>query len=239
MLQRPADDRPRERLERVGPDVLTDEELIAIILGTGSRRGDALSTAAELVRELGDLRRVAAASVDELAKIRGVGHVKAARVKAALALAARFGERRFVRGDSLGTPEQVHQRFLRRIVNLEEEVFWAIAVDPKHRVLQELELARGDRRSVVISPSHVFARVIRESPAGVFFVHNHPSGDPSPSDDDHALTTKLAQGGRILGIQVVDHLVVAEEGYFSFRQESGILDSPSTLDRLPPCAFPP
>jgi DNA repair protein RadC len=238
MHERPVDDRPRERLEREGADALTDEELIAIVLGTGGAGGDGLACAARLVEAMGDLRRIAGASVTELAEVRGFGPVKAARVKAALGLAARFGERRFSRGDPLGSPDDVLRRFKPRVRGLDHERFWALALDVKQRVLVELELARGDPRSVVISPSYVYARLLREAPSGVLFVHNHPSGDPTPSEDDVSLTSRLAAAGELLGIAFVDHVVVAEDGFYSFRKEGGILDSARPLDRLQPCGCP-
>jgi DNA repair protein RadC len=240
MHERPVDDRPRERLEREGPDALTDEELIAIVLGTGGPAGDTLACAARLVETMGDLRRVAGASVTELAgTVRGLGVVKAARIKAALGLASRFGERRYARGDILGSPDVVLDRFLPRLKHLDHERFWAIALDVKQRVLVELELARGDMRSVTVSPAFVYAKILREAPAGVLFVHNHPSGDPTPSEEDKALTARLGAAGELLGIAVVDHVVVAEDGFFSFRKEGGILDSARPLDRLQPCGCSP
>jgi DNA repair protein RadC len=215
----PAADRPRERLTRLGPGALADVELLAVVLGAGTRGADSLRTAAELVRRFPDLRRLAGAGIGELSAIPGVGPAQACRVKAALALAGRLGERPLVRGERLSGPEAVHRRVGRPLAALDREVFLAIALDVKHRVLGEARVAEGGACSVEVQPRDAFTTAVREGAAAVIFVHNHPSGDPSPSGADRALTERLRRAGELIGVAVLDHVIVAQNGWFAFSSE--------------------
>jgi DNA repair protein RadC len=213
MVSSPAD-RPRERLQRVGAHGLPDTELLSVVLGLGST-----SVAQGLVQRFPDLRRMASAGVAELAAVRGVGVAQACRIKAALALAGRLGDRPLARGEPLTGPRELYDRVGRRLAHLEREVFVGVALDTKHRVLAEVTLAEGGVCSVEVIPRDVFAVLVREAAAAAAFVHNHPSGDPTPSEADGRLTRRLAEVGELLGITVVDHVVAAAEGYHSFSSE--------------------
>jgi len=209
----PAGERPRERLQCVGAHDLADAELLAIVLGVGSTQ-----VAQGLIERFPDLRRMASAGVAELAAVRGVGYAQACRVKAALALAGRLGERPFNRGEPIQGPEHVYERIGRRLAHLDREVFVGLALDTKHRVLAEIRLAEGGACSVDVIPRDVFAAMVREAAAAAVFVHNHPSGDPQPSQPDRDLTERLARAGRLVGIAVVDHVIAAASGFYSFSE---------------------
>jgi DNA repair protein RadC len=204
---------------RHGAGALLDAELLAVLIGTGARGHDALAAAHGLLTRFRDLRRIAGAGTAELAAVPGVGFAKALRLKAALALAARLAERPIARGDTLNGPIPVFERLGRRLLALEREVFLALALDVKNRVLSELPLAQGGTCSVEIHPRDVFSAVLREGATSVIFVHNHPSGDPTPSDEDRALTFRLKQAGELVGVRVLDHIIVAQHGFFSFEKE--------------------
>jgi DNA repair protein RadC len=210
----PVCDLPRERLARCGPLDLTLSDLLGLVLGRADGR-----VARSLVERFPDLRRMAAAGIAELAAVPGVGPAQACRVKAALALAGRLGERPFERGDPYGSAAEVHERIGRRLAPLENEVFLALAVDVKNRVLTELRLAEGGACSVPVIPRDLFARVVREAAAGVIFVHNHPSGDPRPSDSDRELTARLGAAADLVGVKLIDHVISSTTGYFSFTEE--------------------
>lgn len=214
----PERDRPRERLLREGTSALSDRELIAVLLGCGGRGRDALAIASEILARFSSLRRLAAAGIGELCQVPGVGLAHASRVKAALALAARLSERPLDRGDALRGPRDVWERVGRRLTMLEHEVFVALALDTKHRVLAEHRMAEGGVCSVEILPRDVFARLVREAAAAAIFVHNHPSGDPTPSAADIELTRRLTEAGRLVGVQVLDHVIVAQNGAYSFAE---------------------
>lgn len=212
----PPGDRPRERLQRVGANDLPDSELLAIVLGQGST-----VVSQGLVERFPDLRKMAAAGVAELAAVRGIGHAHACRIKAALALAGRLGERPFARGETLTGPDQLYARVGRRLVHLEREVFIGLALDTKHRVLAEIQLAEGGACSVDLIPRDVFVTLVREAAAAAVFVHNHPSGDPAPSEADVRLTERLARIGDLVGIPVIDHVIAGACGYHTFSEELG------------------
>jgi DNA repair protein RadC len=202
-------ERPRERLLRVGADDLSDAELLSIVLG-GS-----LDSAVALAGRFDDLRRMAVAGVAELAEARGVGLAQACRVKAALALAGRLA-RPFTRGDVLGGPADVFEHVGLRLAPLEREVFVALSLDAKNRILREHRLAEGGVCSVEVLPRDVFAAIVREAAAAVVFVHNHPSGDPTPSPADEELTRRLTSAGHLVGVSVLDHVIVGRGGYYAF-----------------------
>jgi DNA repair protein RadC len=207
----PVTDLPRERLQCCDPSVLSDAELLAVILGTAS-----VATASQLLSRFGDLRRLAVAGVRELSAVTGVGEARACRLKAALALAGRLAAQPYVRGEPIERPLHVYERVGRRLAFLEHEVFVGLAVDTKHRVLTELRLAQGGACSVDIIPRDVFRAIVREAAYGVIFLHNHPSGDPSPSQADRALTERLRLAGDLVGVHVLDHVIAAHDGFRAY-----------------------
>lgn len=195
---------------RLGARALPDAELLAIVLGhAGARVGEAL------VERFRSLERMAAAGSAELAGVEGVGLASAARIKAALELAGRIWSRPYARGDPMGSATDVYERLGRRIAAYDREVFVALALDGRNRVLAELHLAQGGACSVEVVPRDLFSTLLREGATGVIFAHNHPSGDPRPSPADLALTDRLRAGGRLVGVRVVDHVVVGKEGFVS------------------------
>jgi DNA repair protein RadC len=209
-------ERPRERLLGPGADAMRDVELLAVVLGTGTRGRDVLSVAAAILERFGELRRVAVAGVAELAAVPGVGRAKACRVKAALALATRLGQQPFQRGEPVGGPADVHARVGARLRALDREVFVVLALDVKNRVLAERRVAEGGACSVQLLPRDLFAQVVREAAAGMICVHNHPSGDPRPSAADEDMTRRLRAAGELMGVAVVDHVIVGYASYYSF-----------------------
>lgn len=202
-------DLPRERLWSVGPEVMADAELIAIVLGHAGPR-----VAHALVGRFRNLKRIADARLHELAQVEGVGFAAASRIKAALALAGRMW-RPYQRGDPVGKPADVYDRLGRRFAMADREAFVALALDGRNRVMVELRLAQGGACSVEVVPRDLFSTLLREGATGVIFAHNHPSGDPRPSPADLTLTERLRAAGRLVGVRVVDHVVLAKDGFVS------------------------
>jgi DNA repair protein RadC len=221
----PATERPRERLLRGGEDGMSDTELLAIIIRSGSDKATALELAARLMSRFKDFRRLAESSAAELTQVRGIGPAKAAQIKAALAIARRYASQKLTPGTAVTGSEQLFRYMREKLYGLKKEHFLALMLDTKHRILRQEEVAVGSLNESVVHPREVFKTAIRESAAKVLFVHNHPSGNPEPSPQDRRLTARLCEAGRLVGIGVLDHLIVGDEGYFSFA-EHGLLDRP-------------
>jgi len=213
----PLPDLPRERLWALGPSALTPGELLAILLGTGSSTASVAEVAARLLEAGGgSLRRLAARPPAELLRVSGVGTAKAARLLAAFELTARMaGESRPVR-PRIGDPADVARLMSPRLRDLEVEEFRLLALDSQSRVLRDVLVTRGLLNSSLVHPREVFRPAIAEAAAGIIVVHNHPSGDPTPSAEDQAVTRQLVAAGRLLDVPVYDHVVIAGDRFVSF-----------------------
>ncbi|HXE84605.1 MAG TPA: DNA repair protein RadC [Gemmatimonadales bacterium] len=218
-------DRPRERFWAVGPGALTGHELLAIVLGTGIRGQDALAIAVEvLARADGSLRRLATRPYAELARIPGVGRAKAARLAAAIELGRRVGMEQEPPPERIKGPADVQRYYALRLRDLAVEEFHVLALGSQSQVLADLLITRGILNSSLVHPREVFRAAIAEAAAGIIVVHNHPSGDPTPSADDRSVTRQLVDAGRLLDVPVYDHVIIGGGGerYVSFA-EAGLL----------------
>jgi len=196
---------------------MTDGELVAVLVRTGAI--DAMEGALET---LGGLRALSAASVAELERVAGVGPARAAALTAAFELGRRVAERRLRRGQPMRGPRDVHAHFAARLREALCEHFIVVLLDGRHRVLGDVVVSSGTLTASLVHPREVFRPAIQQAAAAVVLVHNHPSGDPAPSTEDHGVTARLRQAGEVIGIRVVDHVIVADGGYYSF-QEAGEL----------------
>jgi len=223
LADHPEHDRPRERLWAVGPTALTGQELVAILLGTGCAGRDALAVAGDvLARADGSLRRLATRPLAEVARIGGVGRSKAARVAAALELGRRLSAEREPPPERIRGPADVQRFYASRLRDLAVEEFHVLALGSQSQVLGDLLITRGILNSSLVHPREVFRAAIAEAAAGIIVVHNHPSGDPTPSADDRAVTRQLVEAGRLLDVPVYDHVIVGGDRYVSFA-EAGLL----------------
>jgi DNA repair protein RadC len=221
----PAEEGPRERLERLGPDALHDAELVALLLRTGTRGCSALALAERLLRRHGGLHGLARCGARELARAPGVGPAKSATLGASLELGRRLASGRLQAGAPIRTPEDVHRHFHPSLRHLAQERFLVLLLDGRHRLMRHEVVSQGTLTASLVHPREVFRPALRHAAAALVLVHNHPSGDPTPSAEDREVTTRLARAGEILGIRVLDHVVVAERGYCSLREE-GLLGDP-------------
>jgi DNA repair protein RadC len=215
-------DGPRERLASLGTEALSEAELLALVLRTGGGRCDALALASRLLREHGGLAGLAAALPAELAREPEMGFAKSAALVGALELGRRLAARRLRSGDAVRGPADVFRHFHARLRDARHERFLLLLLDGRHRMLREVVISQGTLTASLVHPREVFRPALREAAAAVVLVHNHPSGDPTPSREDREITERLAQAGELLGIPVLDHVVVAERGYASLR-EQGVL----------------
>ena len=209
--QIPLDDRPRERLDASGVSALSDQELIALLFG-----GD-LPVAAEVVTRIGCAAELRAATKAMLREVPGVGPMRAAQLIAAVELGRRAANPPD-RGRPISGALDVWVR-VRDLVELDVEELHVLALDSRRRVLSRFSSARGESNLVHVSPRQVFRRALREGASCIIATHNHPSGNPIPSPDDVALTDRLLTAGRVVGLPLLDHVVVAAEGYFSFAEK--------------------
>jgi DNA repair protein RadC len=210
-------DRPRERLWSVGAVALTTAELVAILLGTGSRGRSVLDTATGLL-EMGDgsLRRLAARPAPELLRAAGVGPTKAARLVAAFELGHRLAREARPALPRIREPEDVVRLFEGRLRDLQVEEFHLLALDSQSQVLREVLVTRGLLNSSLVHPREVFRPAIAEAAAGIIVVHNHPSGDPTPSAEDRSVTRQLVSAGQLLDLPLYDHVIIAGDRFVSF-----------------------
>jgi len=215
----PESARPRERLWREGPGSLTETELVAIILATGSREGSALDLARYLLGSFGGLRELGNVTPEELSVVKGVGPAKAAQVAAAFELGRRLGGPAGGVRPAVNTPEDAARIVMARMRHLDREEFRVILLDTKNRVIHTETVAVGTLNSTGVQPREVFKNAIRRSAAAVILVHNHPSGDPSPTREDVALTQRLIQAGELVGIEILDHIVIGDNRYVSLKAE--------------------
>ena len=215
----PEDQRPRERLIASGPDALTEAELLAIIIRDGTTKDSAVGVAQKLLNRFGGLRGLSERRVKELCVADGVGPAKASQISAALALARRLSAEQLKKGISFRSSRQVYEHFFPRLRAERQERFICVLLDAKNRIIREAEISSGGLSGSPVHPRDIFRHAVVESASAVIFVHNHPSGDPTPSRDDIALTQRLARAGELMGVRVLDHVIVGEEGYTSLADE--------------------
>jgi DNA repair protein RadC len=216
-------DRPRERLWRLGSHALTAQELLAILLGTGCAGRGALEVAATLLARVdGSIARLASRPAADVARVPGLGRAKAARVAAALELGRRLGVEQAPPPERIAGPADVQRRCAPGMRDLPVEEFHVLALGSQSQVLADLLITRGILNSSLVHPREVFRAAIAEAAAGIIVVHNHPSGDPTPSADDRAVTRQLVDAGRLLDLPVYDHVIIGGERYVSFA-EAGLL----------------
>ena len=217
-------DRPREKLERLGPSALGDNELLAVVLGSGSRGRDALDLANRLLQRADGLHGLPRAGVSDLREVPGVGRARAAQILAAVELGRRTLLHDRATRPRLSSPRQLAAWLLPQYGSAAVEQFGIVMLDTRHRLIRVKIVSVGSIDSTVVHPREVFREATSASASAIVLFHNHPSGDPTPSGDDMVLTSRMISAGDIMGIDVVDHLILAERRYYSLM-ESG---------RLPP-----
>ncbi len=210
-------ERPREKLLDGGPAGLTAAELLAVVLRTGSEGESVLDQARAILEAAGgSLRGLARLSLAELCRVHGVGPAKAAQLLAVVELAKRFGEEEFAPGVAFSGSRDVYAHFRERLAHERHECFYTVLLDNKHRKIRDVCVSQGSLTASIVHPREVFLPVIRESAAAVILVHNHPSGDPTPSAEDLDITRRLREVGELMGVRILDHIVIGRGRYVSF-----------------------
>lgn len=214
----PATDRPRERLEQVGPEALRDAELIAVLFRTGTRTVGAVALAEQLLAEFRDLRRLGRASLQELQKVPGVGRVKSIELKAALELGLRLARHNAGPKTKISSAADVADLLMYQFKEYETEHFKSVLLNTKNELIAVEDVSRGSVNETLAAPGDVFRRAVREGATSVIVAHNHPSGNPEPSQADLALTKRLVDAGEILNIALLDHVVFGDGRYVSLKE---------------------
>jgi DNA repair protein RadC len=219
----PTDERPRERLLRLGAKALSDAELLAVIIRTGTRHESALALAQRLLKGDGGkegLGFLVDASIEELSSIKGIGIAKAVQIKAALELGRRISASSRQNAHIINCPSDVKDLLMEEMRFLKKEHFKAILLNIKNHVVAVEDISVGSLNTSIVHPREVFKPAIRRSSASIILVHNHPSGDSTPSKEDLEVTKRLVKSGEILGIQVLDHVIIGD-GCFTSLKEIG------------------
>jgi DNA repair protein RadC len=221
MRDTPAHERPRERLVKVGPENLSEVELLAIIISRGTKGIPVRDIAQQLISKLGSVAGVAQATYAELLQVPGIGPAKACQILAAFELARRADDSVSMRervdmADAAAAAKLVRQE----VTEWAKESFWTLWLDARNRMIGREKVSVGCLDTTLAHPREVFNKAIRASAAAIIVVHNHPTGEPTPSDDDVRLTRRLAEAGKIIGIRLLDHIIIAKSGHYSFRAHS-------------------
>ncbi|HZB25931.1 MAG TPA: DNA repair protein RadC [Vicinamibacterales bacterium] len=214
-----AHDRPREKLARAGAASLGDNELIAIVLGHGGARVSALDLANAVLTAAGGVAGLARATHDELVAIGGIGGARAAQVLAAIELGRRIVSGAGRERVQVTSPRSVADFLMPSYGNRPVEQFGIVLLDTKHRVLRTTVLSVGTLDASIVHPREIFREATAGGAAAIVLFHNHPSGDPEPSRDDRRLTERLIAAGVVMGIDVLDHIILGDAQYFSFREK--------------------
>lgn len=214
----PEEERPRERLIRNGPESLSNAELLGIILRTGSREENVVNLCSRILTEY-SIKQLSLANVSRLMQVHGVGKAKAAQIAAVFELARRLET--FVEEPKrkVCSPKDVYTLMYPKMREQKKEKFITLCLDTKNQILREEVISIGSLNASIVHPREVFKSALMESSASVIMVHNHPSGDPSPSREDIMVTEKMVEGGKLLGIDVLDHIIIGEGRYVSLKDE--------------------
>lgn len=213
----PEKERPRERLIRYGAESLSNAQLLAIILRTGSGQKGVLELSMGLLDRFETLKDIDSASVSDLLSVKGLGIAKIAQIKAAFELGKRLMSESAESRPVFSTPQSVYSYFAPRVKNLKKEVFSCLLLDAKNRFIREVRVSEGTLNRSLIHPREAFREAVREAAQSVIFIHNHPSGDPSPSKDDITVTERLKNAGEVIGIDVLDHIIIGDGRFVSLK----------------------
>lgn len=218
----PETERPRERLEKSGPEMLSNHELLAIILSTGYKAGGQAYTALDLANQLlnhfGGLKGLATAGFEELCQHPGVGPAKACQIKSAFELGNRVASFESGPKPVIKRPQDIVQYFKHRMSLLKKEEFVVVILNTKNKLVKDVVVSRGTLNASIVHPRDVFNIAVTHMASMLILLHNHPSGDPSPSSEDIEITRRLAEAGKLMGIEILDHIIIGDGNYASLKE---------------------
>ncbi len=217
----PLNERPREKMLNHGSKKLSNTEILAILIQTGSKNESALELAQRVLELMkSGIHELNNMTVQELCKVKGIGPSKAVQILAAVELANRINMDEFLIKEKILSPTDIYNYLGQDMKHFKKEVFRTVFLDTKNRVIDYEDISVGSLNASIVHPREVFNRAIKKSAAGVILMHNHPSGNPSPSNEDINITKRLSQAGDLLGIKVLDHVIIGIGKYFSMKEEN-------------------
>ncbi len=215
----PKEERPRERLVKFGEQALSAQELLQLILGRGVAGESVAITAQKLLSQFGSLQKLAQTSIEELSSIKGIGIAKATQIKAVFEISRRISNYApSYKSKELTDPKRVYKLIKSKLKNYQKEHFYIIVLNSRNWSVAEVSV--GTLNASIVHPREVFAEAIKNNAASVIFAHNHPSGDAEPSEGDLIITKRLVNAGKILGVEVIDHIIIAQDNFFSFKEKN-------------------
>ncbi len=218
----PVEDRPRERLIKYGSEALSNSELLAIILRTGTKSETAIDMATRLISSNEGLKFLSSCTIQELSQVKGIGQAKASQIKAAVELGKRLKNYRIDNKIKINSPEDIADLVMEDMRYLKKEHLRVIFLNTKNIVIDVKDLSVGSLNASVVHPREIYSEAIRRSSAAIIICHNHPSGDPTSSQEDINITRRLYEVGKLVGIDLLDHVIIGDGCYISLK-EKGIL----------------
>lgn len=218
----PKAERPRERLKQFGPEALSAQELLALVIGRGVSKKSVMTIAQELLIKFGNIKAISEATIEELSQIKGIGFAKAVQIKACFELGKRKDLEPELKDFDIKEPQSVIKAIRASIKDKAKEHFKLILLNARNKILGVSTISIGSLNASIVHPREVFKDAIAHSAYSVVLAHNHPSGDPEPSENDIKMTKKLVESGKILGIEVIDHIIIGKNEFCSFK-ERGLL----------------
>lgn len=217
----PTTERPREKLYKYGPEALSNEELIAIIIRTGSMNDSAVDLARKVLsRDNRGLVHLRDTTLEELTQTKGIGECKAAQILAAIEIGKRINFREAFEKVKIKEPGTIANLFMDEMRYLQKEHFRIILLDTKNQIIRIDEISVGTLNASIVHPRDVFKAAIKRNSNSIILIHNHPSGDPTPSNEDINITNRLVDAGNLIGIKVLDHIIIGDNRYVSFKEKN-------------------
>ncbi|MDO4720612.1 MAG: DNA repair protein RadC [Peptostreptococcaceae bacterium] len=214
------EERPIEILLKKGEKALTNAQLLAILLNTGTRNKSAIVLASELLSAQNGVKNLNGLSVEELSKFKGIGKTKACRIIAALELGVRISVEKGLESFCISSSSDAGNIYMEELRYRKKEIFRVIFLNTKNMIIAHRDISEGSLNASIVHPREVFIEAIRKNSNKIIVMHNHPSGDPQPSREDFSITERLVQAGRIIGIEVLDHIIIGDGVYYSFRENA-------------------
>ncbi len=217
------EDRPREKLMKYGKSALTDSELLAILIGSGTVGFSAIDAAQEMIGRYGGLNKLARRSLGEIKQTKGIGDAKAITLMAAFEMGKRIESKPIDKKEKITSPEIIYKIFGPKMRDYDVEIFKVLLLDNANQIIKDIDVAKGTINQVTVHPREIFRSAITESAASIIAIHNHPSGNLTPSIQDRNLTKRILDTGVIIGIPLIDHIIIAGDEFYSFKGNSDVI----------------